>query len=71
MLQNRRMKWAFRREAKRITKDAEPVVQETSQAIISSLRETEELYEAHGYTTQSDTSYLDHWVMRKRRRFRK
>lgn len=67
MLRRKRAERQFRREAKRLAKEAEPAVREVSAGIYQAFSETAELYEEHGFTP-GRSDFLQHWVVKKRRR---
>jgi hypothetical protein len=68
VLHRRRAEREFRREAKRLAIQAEPGVREASEAIYRAFNETAEIYEAQGFE-RGRTDFLQHWVVKKRRRF--
>lgn len=67
MLRRQRAEREFRREAKRLAKQAEHGVREASEAIYQAFSETAEIYEAQGFV-RGRTDHLQHWVVKKRRR---
>lgn len=67
MLRRLRAKRRFRREARQLAKQAEPVVREASEAIYQAFSETAEMYEAQGFV-RGRSDFLKHWVVKKRRR---